>query len=201
MKRVVVALALCAIALAADAVWVALKTRPAAPRDGGAIFDTPVVPANVRIEDPGNEMLLHGFEAALRLVDGIRARANANHRVVRLDLIGHGGTEGARTGYTIVRQAELASAILDKLGVERVTVIAPLDGRRGGGGARWDEAGRRAHDPDGQATPAAGTTFTMLTEAYLAPGLGELLSTLRSDAAIRRGLAQDAHRTFQCPRS
>ena len=58
MKRVVVFLAVCAIALAANSVWVTLATRPAAPRDGGAIFDTPVVAANVRIEGSGPTILL-----------------------------------------------------------------------------------------------------------------------------------------------
>ena len=200
MKRAVVFLAVCAIALAANAVWVALETRPAAPRDGGAIFDTAVVPANVRIEGSGPTiLLLHGFGAAIDWWDEIAPALAADHRVVRLDLIGHGGTEAPRTGYMIVRQAELASAILDKLGVERVTVIA----HSMGGEVATALADRKPERIERMilidSPPTAGTTFTMLTEAYLAPGLGELLSHFRSDAAIRRGLAQGFAPNFPVP--
>ena len=46
-----------------------------------------------------------------------------DHRVIRVDLIGHGGTAAPAAGYTIPRQAELVAAVLDRLGVDRVTVI------------------------------------------------------------------------------
>ena len=200
MKKVAVVLALCAIALAANAVWVALETRPAAPRDGGAIFDTPVVPANVRIEGSGPTiLLLHGFGAAIDWWDEIAPALAADHRVVRLDLIGHGGTEAPRTGYTIVRQAELASAILDKLGVERVTVIAHSMGGEVAAALADMKPGRIERMILIDSPPAAGTTFTMLTEAYLAPGLGELLARFRGDSAIRRGLAQGFAPNFPVP--
>ena len=200
MKKVVVALALCAIALAANAVWVALVTRPAAPRDGGAIFDTAVVPANVRIEGSGPTiLLLHGFGAAIDWWDDIAPALAADHRVVRLDLIGHGGTEAPRTGYMIVRQAELAAAILDKLGVERVTVIAHSMGGEVATALADMKPERIERMILIDSPPTAGTTFTMLTEAYLAPGLGELLSHFRSDAAIRRGLAQGFAPNFPVP--
>ena len=200
MKRAVVILAVCAIALAANAVWVDLETRPAAARDGGAIFDTAVVPANVRIEGSGPPILfLHGFGAAIDWWDDVAPALAADHRVIRLDLIGHGGTEAPRTGYTIVRQAELASAILDKLGVERVTVVA----HSMGGEVATALADRKPERIERMilidCPPTAGTSFTTLTEAYLAPGLGELLSHFRSDAAIRRGLAQGFAPHFPVP--
>jgi pimeloyl-ACP methyl ester carboxylesterase len=46
-----------------------------------------------------------------------------DHLVVRIDLIGHGGTAAPGSGYSIERQGALVSAILDQLGVDRVTVI------------------------------------------------------------------------------
>jgi pimeloyl-ACP methyl ester carboxylesterase len=200
MKKVVVALAVCAIALAANAVWVDLVTRPAAPRDGGAIFDTAVVPANVRIEGTGPTiLLLHGFGAAIDWWDDVAPALSADHRVVRLDLIGHGGTEAPRTGYMIVRQAELASAILDKLGVERVTVIAHSMGGEVATALADMKPERIERLILIDSPPTAGTTFTMLTEMYLAPGLGELLSHFRGDAAIRRGLAQGFAPDFPVP--
>ena len=41
------------VALAANTFWVDSKTRAAAARYGGQIIDTPVVPANVRVEGAG----------------------------------------------------------------------------------------------------------------------------------------------------
>jgi len=200
MKRVVVVVAVCVIALAANAVWVSMKTRPAAPRDGGAIFDTPVVPANVRIEGSGPTILmLHGFGAAIDWWDEIAPALAADHRVVRIDLIGHGGTEAPRGGYMIVRQAELAAAILHKLGVERVTVIAHSMGGEVATALADMKPERIERIVLIDSPPAAGTSFTMRTRAYLAPGLGELLAHFRSDAAIRRGLAQGFAPDFPVP--
>ncbi len=198
MKRVVVILAVCVIALAANAVWVTMETRPAAPRDGGAIFDTAVVPANVRIEGSGPTILmLHGFGAAIDWWDEIAPALAADHRVVRIDLIGHGGTEAPRSGYMIVRQAELAAAILDKLGVERVTLIA----HSMGGEVATALADRKPERIERivliDSPPTAGTTFTMLTRAYLDAGAGRAaraLSQRRGDptrprAGIRAGFS------------
>ena len=55
--------------------------------------------------------------------DGIAPDLAVDHRIIRVDLIGHGGTEAPRYGYSIERQGALVSAILDQLGINRVTVI------------------------------------------------------------------------------
>ncbi len=81
------------VALAINAWWVDSQTRAAAPRDGGVIIDTPIVPANVKVEGQGPAVLLiHGFGAAIDWWDKIAPGLAANHRVIRVDLIGHGGT-------------------------------------------------------------------------------------------------------------
>ena len=65
----------------------------------------------------------NGFGAAIDWWDKIAPELATNYRVIRLDLIGHGGTAAPRSGYSIERQAMLVSAILDQLGVERFTVV------------------------------------------------------------------------------
>jgi pimeloyl-ACP methyl ester carboxylesterase len=200
MKRVVVVLALCAIALAANAVWVNLETRPAAARDGGAVFDTAIVPANVRIEGSGPTIvLIHGFGAAIDWWDEIAPALATDHRIVRVDLIGHGGTEAPRTGYMIVRQAELVAAILDKLGVEHVTVIAHSMGGEVATALAEMKPERTERMILIDSPPTAGTSFTFLTQVFLSPGLGELLSRFKTEAAMRRGLAQGFAPNFPVP--
>jgi len=204
MRKLIVAVsvvALCVIALVANAIWVNSRTRKAAPRDGGQVIDTQVVPANVIIEGVGPTIvLIHGFGAAIDWWDNIAPGLAADHRVIRIDLIGHGGSKAPRSGYSIERQAQLVSAILDRLGVERFTVI---------GHSMGGEVATALAEINPQRverivlidSPAVGESgsFTIMTGAYFHSPLGQLLSYFASDDAIRRGLAQGFAPGFPVP--
>ena len=122
----VLVLALILAPITINAFLVESATRAAAPRDGGTVIETAVVPANVKVEGAGTGIpivLIHGFGAALDWWDEIAPALAAERKVIRLDLIGHGGTEAPSSGYSIERQAALVKGVLDKLGVERVAAI------------------------------------------------------------------------------
>ncbi len=122
--RLTAAIVIVIVGLAANTMWVDSETRPAAERDGGTIVQTGIVPANVKVEGKGPAIvLIHGFGAAIDWWDDVAQALATNHLVIRVDLIGHGGTAAPDSGYSIERQGELVSAVLDKLGVNRVTVI------------------------------------------------------------------------------
>jgi pimeloyl-ACP methyl ester carboxylesterase len=177
-------------ALAANTIWVDSRTRPASPRDGGKIIDTDVEAANVSEEGKGPViLLLHGFGAAINWWDNVAPELAAHHRVIRADLIGHGGTAAPVVGYAITRQAQLAAALLDKLDVDHVTVIGhSMDGEVAV--ALAESAPERIDRMILiDSPPTADTTFTIMTKLYLAPVAGEMLSHFESDEAIRRGLA------------
>ncbi|HEY1749016.1 MAG TPA: alpha/beta fold hydrolase [Xanthobacteraceae bacterium] len=107
-----------------NAVAVDSETRPAAPRDGGKLIDTGLVKANVKVQGTGPPILLiHGFAAAIDWWDAIAAVLAADHRLIMIDLIGHGGTGAPLSDYSIERQAAIAGKVLDNLGVDRVAVI------------------------------------------------------------------------------
>jgi pimeloyl-ACP methyl ester carboxylesterase len=111
-------------ALLGNMIWVDSRTRPASPRDGGRIIDTHVEPANVSLQGEGPAiLLLHGFGAAIDWWDDVASSLALHHRVIRVDLIGHGGTAAPTAGYAIPQQAQLTAALLDDLGVAHVTVI------------------------------------------------------------------------------
>lgn len=192
MRRTLIAvIALIVVALAANTFWVDSKTRAAAARDGGQIIDTPVVATNVRVEGAGPAVvLLHGFGAAIDWWDDVAPALATDHLVVRIDLIGHGGTAAPGSGYSIERQGALVSAILDKLGVDQVTVI----GHSMGGEVATALAELKPERIERlifiDSPPIAGGTFNFLTEAYLQPVIGELLSQFPGDRAFRKGLAQ-----------
>ena len=121
---VLLVLALIVTPLTINAFLVSSATRPAAPRDGGTVIETAVVPANVKVEGVGTPVvLIHGFGAALDWWDTIAPALATERKVIRLDLIGHGGTEAPSSGYTIERQAALVKGVLGKLGIERVAAI------------------------------------------------------------------------------
>src|SRR6266568_2223647 len=125
MRIVVVAvaiLAVCTVALFINARWVDSQTRQAAARDGGQVIDAGMASANVKVEGAGSTIvLIHGFGAAIDWWDNIAPGLAADHRVIRIDLIGHGGTAAPATGYSIEKQAALVLAILNHLAVDRVT--------------------------------------------------------------------------------
>lgn len=196
----IAAFALGAVALAVNTYLVDAQTRQAAARDGGAVIDTPVVPANVRVQGSGPAIvLIHGFGAAIDWWDEIAPALAADHRVIRIDLIGHGGTAAPASGYSIERQGALVAAVLDRLGVDRVTVI----GHSMGGEVATAFAGIRpariARMILIDAPATAGTTFTILTDAYLTPVVGQLLSHFQTDEGLRRGLAQGFAPGFAVP--
>ena len=159
-----------------------------------------VVPANVRIAGTGPAIvLIHGFGAAIDWWDLVAPELATDHRVISIDLIGHGGTEAPRHGYSIERQAALVSEVLDKLGVDRVTIVGhSMGGEVAIAFAQMNPA-RIEHLILIDSPPTAGSDFTFLTQAYMAPVLGEFLSRFRSDQAIRSGLKQGFAPGFPIP--
>jgi pimeloyl-ACP methyl ester carboxylesterase len=180
MKAALIVIALIAAALAANTLIVDSRTRPTVTRSGGRIVETPVVAANVAEAGTGPAIvMIHGFGAAIDWWDEIAPALAMDHRVIRIDLIGHGGTAAPASGYTIPRQA--VAAVLDRLGVDRVTVI----GHSMGGEVATALAER---NPERIAAmilidspPTAGTTFTIMTDAAMTPVLGELLSHFETE--------------------
>jgi pimeloyl-ACP methyl ester carboxylesterase len=137
--------------------------------------------------------------AALDWWDAIAPELAKDHRVIRLDLIGHGGTAAPASGYSIERQAALVAAVLDKLGTGKVTVLAHS---MGGEVADALAAGRpdlvdRLILIDSPAEKSV--EFNPATEAYLTPVVGEVLSHLVTDKAIRKGIAQGFAPGFPVP--
>ena len=200
IRRVVWGLILLATPLAANTLWVNSRSRPAGAHDGGTIIDTDIVPVNVKVEGDGPAILLiHGFGAAIDWWDEIAPELAKDHRVIRLDLIGHGGTAAPTSGYEITRQARLAAAVLYKLDIERVTVV----GHSMGGLVATALAVLEPRRIDRLIlidSPAQGEAhFSRLTQAFLTPVLGEALSHVVGRDSLRRGLAVGFAPDFAIP--
>lgn len=66
-------------------------------------------------------LLLHGFSGSLRWFDLAVPLLAEGHRLVRVDLLGHGGTGGPAADAP--EQARLVEAVLEHLGMDDVTVV------------------------------------------------------------------------------
>jgi pimeloyl-ACP methyl ester carboxylesterase len=200
MKRVAAALALAAVATIANALWVDARTRAAGARTGGQVMATEVVPANVAVQGAGPPIvMIHGFGAAMDWWDGIAPALATDHRVIRIDLIGHGGTTAPRAGYSIERQAALVSTILDQLGVDRVTVIAHSMGGEVATALAEMKPARIERMVLIDTPPTVETTFKPMMKAFLTPGIGEWIVHFQNDDSIRGALAQGFAPNFPVP--
>jgi pimeloyl-ACP methyl ester carboxylesterase len=114
-----------AAALAVNTVVVDNETEPAQARDGGRVLRLAGGDLNVWTDgnqsDPGI-VLLHCFTCSGAWWEAINRELITDHRVIRIDLLGHGGSEKPKEGYSMENQARLVERALDRLGVRRATV-------------------------------------------------------------------------------
>jgi pimeloyl-ACP methyl ester carboxylesterase len=189
---IAVALALVAL-IAVNALLVDGETESAAVTvPGGRILDLPggelqVVEGGPRDGDP--IVLIHCFSCAIDWWDGMRPRLEADHRVVAVDLLGHGGSEKPSGGYNPPHQAKLVAEALRELDVRDAEVVGHSLG--GAVAVALAEQAPRLVDrvaivdmpPDnsyGDLGFVAGLAFQ--------PVLGEALWTIKPDFSVREGL-------------
>lgn len=68
-------------------------------------------------------VLIHCFSCAINWWDGMTPLLERDHRVVAIDLLGHGGSEKPGSGYTPQNQARVVAEALERLGVAQATVV------------------------------------------------------------------------------
>jgi pimeloyl-ACP methyl ester carboxylesterase len=121
-----VLLALLAL-LVLNAVLVGEETEEAeVTMAGGRILDLPGGDLQVAEHGPRSGapiVLLHCYTCAMDWWDGMLPQLEPGHRVVRLDLLGHGGSEKPSDGYTPPNQAKVVAEALEQLEVEDATVV------------------------------------------------------------------------------
>lgn len=94
------------------------------PLDDGAIY--------VRQDGPPDAatlLLIHGTGSSTHTWDPMAALLTPSHRVIRIDLLGHGRSDKPADGdYEIPAQARRVAGALDRLGVEHVIVVGHSSG-------------------------------------------------------------------------
>lgn len=74
-------------------------------------------------------LLIHGSASSARSWDPLVALLTGSHRVIRIDLLGHGrSAKPTDRGYEIPAQARRSGVVLDRLGVKRAIVVGHSSG-------------------------------------------------------------------------
>ena len=119
-------LALLAVLLAVNTVTTQSQTKEAeATVQGGQILE--LSSGDVQVTDSGKAdgqpiVLLHGYANSLHWFDAIEPLLAENHRVIRMDLLGFGGSEKPESGYSVPEQAATVAEALSELEVQGALV-------------------------------------------------------------------------------
>ncbi|MCA2226239.1 alpha/beta fold hydrolase [Nonomuraea aurantiaca] len=173
---------------------------PTLPLDGGNIY--------VRQDGPPDApalVLIHGLAASARSWDALVPLLAKSHRVIRIDLLGHGrSAKPAGGGYGMPEQGRRVGEAMDRLGIEHATVV----GHSTGGAVATALAEQR---PDLVTSLVLIDTAPRLAAAVSSGGVGGLLYTpvigqllwrLRTDGLIRNAASSAFSRSgYQVPQA
>ena len=203
MRRVLLGLLLLVIVALAENTVVTDRETASAKADVGRVIELPDGDLQVREDGPADGpavVLLHGFASSLRWWDGVVPTLARDHRVIRFDLLGHGGSEKPKRGYGMESQARLVATALDRLGVRRAAIV----GHSMGGSVATALAEQHAalveslvildspsRDGDAQLPLTARLGFV--------PVLGQAINRVVPDAMVRDGLESAFAKGFEVP--
>ncbi|MEU0081866.1 alpha/beta fold hydrolase [Micromonospora tulbaghiae] len=167
------------------------------PLDGGNIHVSQDGP-----RDAPALVLIHGLGASTRWWDPVVPMLARSHRLIRIDLLGHGrSAKPAGGGYAIPQQAHRVGQALDRLDVEHAVLV----GHSTGGYVATALAGQRGDLVTALALIDTGPRM----DAFISDGpvgklidvpvVGQLLWRLRTDGIIRRGLSTAFAPGFKAP--
>jgi pimeloyl-ACP methyl ester carboxylesterase len=82
----------------------------------------------LQVLDEGNPagspiVLIHGYTASMNWFEELGPLLGQNHRVIRVDMLGHGGSDKPAAGYEIQDQAKAIAEALAQLDVTNATVV------------------------------------------------------------------------------
>jgi pimeloyl-ACP methyl ester carboxylesterase len=179
--------------LAVNTVVVDHETKEAGITEpGGRILGLPG--GKIEVVDRGPRqgrpiVLVHCFSCAINWWDRMMPRLDRTHRVLAVDLLGHGGSEKPTSGYTIPHQADLVAQAMARLGVRDAVVV----GHSLGGSvvtALAEQSPQLVRKVMIIDTPPnhKGDSLGFVAKLGFAPVIGELFWRFKPDAAVKEGL-------------
>jgi pimeloyl-ACP methyl ester carboxylesterase len=201
-KILIGALVALAILLAVNTIVLNQETKAAEVTvSGGRILELPsgalqVVEQGPTVGQPTRRkaaaappiVLLHGFGASLHWWDRMVPLLARRHRVVRIDLLGFGGSEKPKSGYSMEDQGRLVALALGKLHVRGAVVVGHSLGFSVATAlaAESSDLVDRLVDIDAGPDPSFGD-LPFLARLASAPVIGQALRRVSPDFAIEDG--------------
>jgi pimeloyl-ACP methyl ester carboxylesterase len=188
-----------AVLLAANTIALNNETKLAeATVDGGEILE--LSGGDVQVTDDGATsggsgdppiVLVHCYACSLHWWDRLVPLLAEEHRVIRLDLLGHGGSEKPKSGYSMEDQAGLLAEALNRLDVEGAIVVGHSLGATVATALaeQSSELVDRVVDID-QAPDNSFGSLPFLARLGYVPVLGQLLDRITPDFAIKDAYAE-----------
>jgi len=146
-------------------------------------------------------VLIHGYTGSINWWQDVIGDLSRRHRVIAIDLLGHGGSAKPGSGYTIANQADLIAQILNQLDVEGAVLV----GHSLGGTVVTAVAERSSELVDrliliGMAPDVEEFGNLDLTSRISRlPVIGQATKRLAPDALLRDGLEQGFAPGFPVP--
>jgi len=191
------------VLLSINAVLTARQQRPAEAFAGGRVLELAGPDLNIREYGPAGGdavVLLHGYSASIEWWERVApALAADGHRVIAIDLVGHGGSEAPSDAarYGADGQRDAVRQALDALGVRRAVLVGHSMGGAVATALAQDDPGRITKVVVAD-TPAADgmTAMPFLARAVCWPVLGPALDRFRGikavdEDALQTGFAAD----------
>jgi len=192
--KIAIGVVLALIALVGvNALLVDGETKPATVDvAGGKLLDLPGAELEVVDRGPRDAspiVLIHCFTCAIDWWDRVMPKLEKTHRVIAIDLLGHGGSEKPTDGYSIPNQARLVAAALERLGVRDAEVVGHSLGGTVAVALAQDspELVNRVAIID-TAPDHSRSSLGLIAGMAFAPVIGEALWRIKPDFAVRDGL-------------
>ena len=186
-----------AVLLAVNTVTTDSQTKAAeVTAEGGQILQ--LSRGDVQVTDSGEPtgaspgqpiVLLHCYACSLHWFDAIEPLLAERHRVIRIDLLGFGGSEKPESGYEIPAQAQVVAEAMNQLGVDGALVA----GNSMGAGVTASLAEQASQLVDRAVvidwapnTKDFGPGLPFQAKLSYLPVLGEALWRITPDFAVRK---------------
>jgi pimeloyl-ACP methyl ester carboxylesterase len=136
-------------------------------------------------------VLLHGFGASLHWWDRMIPLLARHHRVIRIDLLGFGGSEKPKSGYSMEDQGRLVALALGELQVQGAVVVGHSMGFDVATAlaSESSELVDRLVDIDSAPDPSFGG-LPFVAKLTFTPVIGQALRRISPDFAIEDGYEQ-----------